>query len=170
MSPAFWTPSSTTRGKFCRVWRPGRSKSTTPALLFEMRRSSAPSSLFKRAKLSASEDACAEPTAEKLKSLNHLQRFDLELLKPPKVAEIQDSSPDKENETVLKTNYSVYPNGKPLCFAISFVNTNRTAKKDVSGDGTRLSSTFFGETRFSSVLFLTFARCYFVVRMPDAIL
>jgi hypothetical protein len=29
----------------------------------------------------------------------------------------------------------VYPTSKPICFAISFTNTNRSAKKDISGDG-----------------------------------
>lgn len=97
-----------------------------------MKRSLAPSILFKKRKL-AGDDSMSLLHTAKMDGINHLDLFTTKTPSP--------STEDNEPETVdtsnnVLKNFVINSSGSPeIAFAVSFKNTKRFAKTDLSGHG-----------------------------------
>jgi hypothetical protein len=98
-----------------------------------MRRSLAPSALFKRRKLDDEDSPPDSLLGSKGKPINHLARWDPSNSDDTKPEE--DANSAQNDVEQIRKNYTLNPNAIPVCFACTFTALNKLAKKDAKGDG-----------------------------------
>jgi len=109
--------------------------------LSSMRRSACPSVVWKKKKLADGSalacDASGHPLPED--KVNHLDVYKEKENVPAEEVLVDELGPRRTRTEAkqVKKNFAFNdPNNAPLCFAVQFVNLNRTAKKNLSGYGT----------------------------------
>lgn len=98
-----------------------------------MKRSLAPSILFKKRKL-IGDESLALHNISNVEGINHLELFTLKPSSPPNEDQKADEDVDTNNN-VLKNYVINSPGSSEIAFAVSFRNTKRFAKTDLSGHG-----------------------------------
>lgn len=106
----------------------------------EMRRSACPSIVWKKKKLADGSALACDSNGNSLATdnVNHLDMYK-EREPLATVEEVLDElGPRRSRQEVklVKKNYVINtPAAPPICFAVKFLNLNRTAKKNLQGDG-----------------------------------
>lgn len=107
-----------------------------------MKRSSAPSVVWKKKKEADGTSICVDENGRPLaaangEKINHLDWFTEKVM-----AAAEEEAPEERGRRtrvevhITKKNFVLNsPASTPLCFAVVFTNNNREAKKNVSGDG-----------------------------------
>jgi hypothetical protein len=109
-----------------------------------MRRSAAPSVVWKKKKLADGSaqglDSDGSPLAQSGEKQNHLdiykEKENVSVEEPTAEDDMHAGRRTRQEAKVIKKNFALNsPNSIPICFAVKFTNLNRTAKKNLQGDG-----------------------------------
>lgn len=106
-----------------------------------MRRSSCPSVVWKKKKLADGSALGLDPNGEAVvvDKINHLEMYKEKENLPVEevVVDEYEGRRSRHEAKVVRKNFALNSaSAVPICFAVHFVNLNRTAKKNLSGHGT----------------------------------
>lgn len=105
----------------------------------EMRRSAAPSVVWKKKKLAdgSALAVAVESSPSAGEKVNHLDAYKEKENVPMIEEQVEDLGRRTRHEVrITKKNFAINdPAATPLCFAVKFINANRTAKKNLEGHG-----------------------------------